>query len=98
MINDENLTKLTRETANDSELKIIKQYLINGWPQSINKIPLELKPYYKLKSETTQGNNSLIYMGQRVIIPHSLRPKILSDIYVGHFGIKKYIEKTKFCV
>jgi hypothetical protein len=97
-INDENFKKLIFETKNDDELQRIKHYLINGWPNSINKVPIELKPYYKIRSDITKGNNDLIYMGPKIIIPKTLRPKILSDIHVGHLGIKKCIQRAKFCV
>jgi hypothetical protein len=94
-INDENFKKLIFETKNDDELQRIKHYLVNGWPNSINKVPIELKPYYKIRSDITKGNNDLIYMGPKIIIPKTLRPKILSDIHVGHLGIKKMHTKSQ---
>ncbi|KAF2891885.1 hypothetical protein ILUMI_14288 [Ignelater luminosus] len=85
IISDASLNRLIEETKRDDELQKIKNYLINGWPTSINKVPSEIKPYYKIRSDITQGNNDLIYMGRRVIISKALRTKIT---------IKKLIKKT----
>jgi hypothetical protein len=75
----------------------IKNYLTKGWPESINKVPSEIKPYYKIRSQITEGTNELIHMGQRIIIiPKSFPNKVLSVIHTGHFGIKECIEKKNF--
>ncbi|KAF2880155.1 hypothetical protein ILUMI_26018 [Ignelater luminosus] len=99
IISDASLNRLIQKKRNGmTNYKKIKHYLINGWPTSINKVPSEIKPYYKIRSDITQGNNDLIYMGRRVIIPKALRTKILSDIHIGHFGVNKCIPKARFCV
>lgn len=53
----------------DEILNKIKHYISNGWPSSSKKVSEEIKPYFKMKSEITQGRHGLLYMGQRLIIP-----------------------------
>ncbi|KAB0792847.1 hypothetical protein PPYR_14806, partial [Photinus pyralis] len=97
-VSDTKIEQLATSTNNDKNLKIIKNYINNGWPKSLNKVPSQLKPYYKLRSEITLGSKGLIYMGQRIIIPTEWQNKILSDIHVGHLGIQKCILKARNCV
>jgi hypothetical protein len=75
-----------------------KKKIFNEGMAGIHKVPSEMKPYYKIRSQITEGTNGLIHMGQRIIIPKSFRNKVLSAIHTGHFGIKKCIEKVKFCI
>lgn len=96
-ISDERLQQLKNVSENDIELKAIKRYVVDGWP-NLNKIPSNLKPYYRLKSEITIGTNNLLYMSQRVIIPSLWRNKILDDIHTGHFGIQKCLARAKYAV
>lgn len=90
-ISDARLTQLTRLTNEDPVLSILRNYIRKGWPNSIKKIPHNVKPYYKFKVEITEGNN-LIYKGQKVIIPAKMRRLILEKIHVGHFSVKNVLQ------
>ena len=97
-ISDERLKSLQDAINNDEDLKVIRNYIFTKWPNNINKVPINLKPYYKIRSEITVGPNDLIYFNDRVIIPTSWRNKILNDIHIGHLGINKCILKAKHTV
>ena len=82
------LQKLKDETQKDSELQQLNAVVMDGWPQIKDKTPAESRPYWNYRDEIScyQG---MLFKGDRIIVPHSLRPEIPHRIHEGNFGIGK---------
>ena len=82
------LQKLKDETQKDSELQQLNAVVMDGWPQIKDKTPGESRPYWNYRDEIScyQG---MLFKGDRIIVPHSLRPEIPHRIHEGNFGIGK---------
>jgi transposase InsO family protein len=61
---------------------------MDGWPQTKPETPLEIRPYWSYRDEIS-GYDGLIFKGDRVIVPHVLRPEMLDRIHAAHLGIEK---------
>lgn len=92
-ITDQRIQELVQLTQEDEELTQIKKFIVEGWPEKKNKIPDELKHYYKFRNEITQGMG-LVFKGNKIIIPIKMRPRMLDNIHKGHFGINKCIQRA----
>ena len=76
------LVEVQRETKYDKELKQVLQWVENGFPNRLNK---ELKPYWLRKVEIQQANECFFW-GVRLIIPRSLKPRVLAMLHSQHVG------------
>ena len=76
------------ETSKDETLQRLSRQVVQGWPDSVRKIVPALKPYWPLRDDISV-EDGLILLGSSVIVPESLRDKILQQIHGGHFGIEK---------
>ena len=75
------------ETQNDEILGSVLTYLKNDrWPTKPNE---NYKPYYDKKEKLSLEDNIILW-GLRVIVPRSLRCKILDELHVQHPGIVTY--------
>ncbi|XP_050510413.1 uncharacterized protein LOC126887113 [Diabrotica virgifera virgifera] len=92
-MSDERKLNFRRETANDKILKKISDFYYNGWPR-INSISPLCKPYYVLKNDL-YVEAGLIFMGDKIVVPNSLKSFILNLIHKGHLGINKTIHKAR---
>lgn len=80
------LSDIVIETRNDNILKLVTKYVLSGcWP---NKPQNELKPYLHCRSELAIENDCLM-RGYKLIIPQSLRERVLAELHKGHMGIPK---------
>ena len=61
---------------------------MHGWPQIKDKTPAETRPYWNYRDEIS-CYEGMMFKGDRIIVPHSLRPEISHHIRKGHFGIDK---------
>lgn len=76
------------ETEKDEEMKILKKYITDGWPDSKHMISELAKPYFHFKEELSVANG-LILKNTRVVVPKSLRKDMLERIHYSHLGIEK---------
>ena len=75
------------ETENDEYLQTLKSEILDGWPETKNDLEIELHPYFPQRDELTVQNGH-IFKGDRMIIPHKLRPEIKNKIHSSHLGWK----------
>ena len=93
-IEETKLRLLVNDCDKDDELKVVKQFIKDGWPTKSKNVPNNIIPYYNLKSFIVEYNN-LIYLNDRLVVPKSWRNKMLALIHCGHLGITKNIQRAK---
>ncbi len=75
--------QVQQATKRDPVLSKLLRYVRQGWP---TQIPDELKAYHNRQHEITIEHDCLLW-GIRVIIPTSLRQKLLEALHEGHPGV-----------
>lgn len=85
---EEQKQELITETLKDEELLKLLDFIKNGWPEKITKVPDSIKYFFKFKQYITSDKN-LIFMKDRLIIPKTLRLSIVKKLHEGHLGITK---------
>ncbi|KAL4153951.1 hypothetical protein QTP88_001784 [Uroleucon formosanum] len=77
--------EVSKKTCTDEVLKEISQYTKEGWP-GVKSLKSECHQYYKRREELSLVNDCLI-LGNRVVIPKSLREDVLMLLHKNHPGI-----------
>ena len=67
-------TELHGENEKDGDLQKLKSYIQAGWLEKQKSIPSNLAPYYHIRDELAT-QDGLLFRGDRLIIPKSLRKK-----------------------
>eukprot|EP00731_Ephydatia_muelleri_P032647 Em0024g191a len=79
-------TDISKGTRTDKDLSTVLQFVRHGkWPSSLAE---SYKPYFRRQNELSCQDDCLLW-GQRVIIPKSLRHKLLEELHQGHIGISR---------
>ena len=94
---EERVEQIRKETETQRSLKLLKETIKQGWPEK-NRIPTLIGEYYGIRDELeiTEG---LIFRGERLVIPQSLRKAMIADIHEGHTGVESCLgvqEKVYF--
>lgn len=92
-MSDERRKQFRLETNRDKTLVEISKYYYNGWPEE-NKIIKDCLPFYKLKNEIYL-ESGLVFLGNKIIVPESLKQYVLRLIHEGHCGISKCTKKAR---
>ena len=81
-----NLDEIRSEMAKDPVFMKIMEYVMQGWPDSRNKVSKEVQPYWSHHMEITVKDGIMLKMN-RIIIPPQLISSTLNKIHEGHLGI-----------
>jgi len=89
-----NHDSIAKATAEDEQLQIVEQCVMKGWPETRNEVADEAKPFWEFRDELSVYNG-VLYRGQRVCIPMSLRAETLKAIHKAHLGIVNCKKRAK---
>ena len=78
--------ELQQETNRDPTLSTVKRYTIEGWP---NHIENDNVSDFKRFSESLSVVHDCLTHGNRVVIPTTMRRKVLDILHHGHFGMQR---------
>lgn len=83
-----------KATKEDETLKIVLKYHQEGWPTHIRDVHLHARPFWKVRGELSE-HDGLLFMSERLVVPLSMRSKMLTSIHEGHQGIEKCKTKAR---
>lgn len=87
-VSPEKREEIRQMTQEDREMTLLKDVTINGWPETKDKLPPELKTYWNYRDEIATIDG-LMFKGLKLIIPKKLRNEMLEIIHSSHLGIVK---------
>ena len=76
------------ELSKDPTFTILRHYIYIGWPSECRKLPQELHTFWNYKEDLSM-EDGLITKGVRLLIPSTIRKRILEQVDEGHQGIEK---------
>ena len=85
--------KIAAETKNCEVLSKIKKFLLEGWPNSLEKSD-EIQSFSTRRAELCLQEGCVLW-GNRVVIPKSLRQNVLSELHVSHPGMTRMKELAR---
>ena len=92
----ERLSKLHKDTDREPTLRMLKQVIIDRWPENI-KCHTDIRPFFNFR-ECLAVEDGLIFKGPQVIIPKSNRKSILQQLHASHQGVRKTQALARDCV
>ena len=90
-------TSLKRLTSQDPVLSLVIRFTREGWPAKKDDEGSEMQRYRQLADSLTICNGCLL-LGNRVVIPASMRRQILEHLHLGHFGMQKMKQLARTAV
>ena len=88
------LDQFKEHTASDEDFKLLKMYVMHGWPSAQQDCVEQLRSYFTFKEEIS-FIDGLLFKGNRLIVPKALRNKTLQVLHRSHMGIIKTQERAR---
>ena len=83
---DKDKEMFQKETDLDNELRAVKKYYYKGWTNIGKEMRGNISKYISIKNDIHVTDN-LVFYENRLIVPCTMRSKILEILHEGHFGI-----------
>ena len=76
---------LVMATEVDKDLAKLRCYIHGGFPETKLQMIPSIQPYWRVRDMLTE-HGGIVYMGDRTVVPESLRERILSTLHSAHQG------------
>ena len=86
------LREIQQATEVDEILRPLKNTILRGWPEERNQVPTQVAPYFHVRDELSI-QDGVIYRGQRIVIPTSLRNDIKHKLHASHKASNRACEE-----
>jgi hypothetical protein len=96
-ISQEKIKQLQEATNTDEVMTNLKAVILQGWPDSKQEVPAQVTPYFSYRDELTL-HNGLIFKGERVIVPETIRIPIKEQLHSSHLGGESMLRRARECV
>ena len=93
-VSDVMYKQIQTETAKDADLTELMETVLNGWPNNKDDLPSSARPYWTFRDELS-CIDGILYKSEKIVIPKSLRKKMLAVIHEPHLGIVKSINRAR---
>ncbi|XP_014679393.1 PREDICTED: uncharacterized protein K02A2.6-like [Priapulus caudatus] len=84
------MEQIRRETAQDSELKLLSHIVksSSGWPENKRKLDPRIAAYYDFRDEMNIVDG-VAFKGTRIVIPQTMRTTAIEMLHAAHQGMVK---------
>ena len=96
-VGDERMEAVMREARKDEEQKTLREWICKGWPTRRSEVPEKCWSYWNFR-DTLTVENGIVYKGDQVVIPKTLRPEILQRLHGSHQGYESTLRRARDAV
>jgi len=86
-VSNEKLDEFKKESKEDVILTKLKETVLNGWPEKKSQTAKEIQGYWNFREEISVVDG-VLFKGERLIVPASMRAEMLKRIHESHLGIE----------
>jgi hypothetical protein len=93
-IPEDRLQEIRHETLRDKSQKELSHVIMTGWPDSVSEMKSIVQPYFNVRDELIL-QDGVIFRGDRVVIPESMRHDMLCKIHQSHIGTEGCLRRVR---
>ena len=80
------IERVKAEILKDDTLRIVKNYVTNGWPEKVNQVESNARPYFRHRRQLSL-DREFLWMGTRLVIPVVLQNAVVRLLHETHSSI-----------
>ena len=93
-VTDKRLEAVQQAIIHDRQMQALQNMIVQGWPETRSACEQSVLEYWNHRDELSI-EEGLIFRGQKIVIPKSLRAEMLKQVHTGHLGVTKTLERAK---
>ena len=75
-------------------MQTLKKTIVDGWSETRPECDSAILEYWNHRDELSV-EQGLIFRGQKIVVPKSMRQEMLHQVHTGHLGVTKTFERAK---
>ena len=93
-VSEETQALIQQATESDATLRELKSIIRKGWPPTKEEASASIRDYFPFREELSL-QNGLVFKGERLVIPTSVREDMLTKIHASHIGIQGCLRRAR---
>ncbi|XP_048252566.1 uncharacterized protein K02A2.6-like [Haliotis rufescens] len=93
-VSEKRMEDIRRATEADPQFSLLQQTIIDGWPEHRKLCPGTILEFWNFRDQLA-FMDGIIFKGQKIVIPKSLRTSMLDKIHTGHMGVEKCLRRAR---
>ena len=93
----EQLEQIRCATSEEATLQRLYQVVMNGWPELRRSVQEDVRPYWNMRDEMSTSDG-LLFEGERIVIPESMRQEMLQILHEPHMGMEKTKSRARTAI
>ena len=93
-VSEETQALIQQATESDATLRELKSIIRKGWPPTREEASASIRDYFPFREELSL-QNGLVFKGERLVIPTSVREDMLTKIHASHIGIQGCLRRAR---
>lgn len=94
MMSEERIEEIRKHVRMDEALQELYAVIKEGWPESRKEVPMSARPFFNYRDEL-HAEDGLIFKGNRLVVPFSLRKEMLVIAHQGHIGLEGCLRRMR---
>lgn len=94
VVKNDRLEEIRLATEKDETMEQLKQVISRGWPEDKSSLNPLVTIFFSYRDELTI-ENGIIFRGERIVIPKSLRSDMKKRVHAGHTGINSCLRRAR---
>lgn len=96
-VTDNRYTAIRKATPSDPVLLALGETVSAGWPRHLSDVPECVRTFWNYRDEIATLDG-ILYKGERIIVPASLRRDVLERLHAGHQGVAATLSRARTAV
>ena len=92
---DERILEIRQHISGDPALQQLKRTIQEDWQDNKSSLPPLIVPCYFSIRDELAVTGGLVFRGERLVIPKSMRSEIKNDIHSGHQGVESCLRLAR---
>ena len=88
------LREIQQATEDDENLQALKAIILRGWPDDCSQLPEQATAYFSMRDELSL-HDSVIFRGQRIVVPVSLRKDMKRKLHASRLGTESCLRRAR---
>ena len=93
-ISEATLIAIPQATESDAILRELKTTIRQGWPATKAEVSANLRDYFPFREELYL-QNGLVFKGERLVVPVSVKDNMLAKIHRSHISIQGCLRRAR---
>ena len=93
-VSNQKIEQVKQAIRSDSHCQLLTDTILSDWPETRANCPAKIVDFWNHRDELSVGKD-LIFRGQKLLIPLSLRQELIKAVHVGHMGVDKCLQRAR---